>query len=573
MRIVILIFLILCFILINFHRTAIETGSLNKPGNDGIKCDALLKAGFTFHLWADWLSFYRKELPRRNPRRYVRRLLRLLSRMRQTRKKTTSKGRASVDTEMEKVLSELTIEQGWSEKEFSGIQLGDKRLNKRLLKVADKFGEHPLMPINQACKDWKDVKAAYRLFYNEKVKPEKILFPHQKRTQERMKGYSTIFGIQDSTLLNYSHHPETTGLGSIGTSQQGIKGLVMHSTLAITPEKLPLGVLTQSIWAREEGQGAKKDREIEEKESSKWLKALREAAEWIPDGVRFISICDREADIYEYFMESFKLKINFLIRAAQNRALDKEMGKLWDYMEKQEITQVISLEIPAKDKQPKREALISIRFSKVTLRPPNHIKSKRKATLKPVEIWAVLAKEVDPPAHVKEPVEWMLLTDVPVNNGADAIERIQWYTCRWQIETYHKVLKSGCKVEDCRLGTADRLCRYLTVFTIIAWRLFWMTHINRTHPNAPATMVMADHEWKVLYAVIHNTTQLPEQVPTVRQVVRWTAQLGGFLARKGDKEPGVTTIWRGWQRLTDYANLWLIIKTENQQGPSPSTYG
>ena len=272
-------------------------------------------------------------------------------------------------------------------------------------------------------------------------------------------------------------------------------------------------------------------------------------------------------------MECAKVKINFLIRAAQNRVLDREMGKLWDYMETREMSQAIQLKIPARKMQSKRKALIGIRFSKVTLRPPDHIKASRKATLRPINIWAVLAKEIEPPFNVKEPIEWMLLTDVPINNVADACERIQWYTCRWQIETFHKVLKSGCKVEDCRLGTADRLCHYLTLFSIIAWRLFWMTHIARTNPGAPATVVMADHEWKALYVVIHKTTKLPEQVPTVRHVIRWTAQLGGFLARKGDKEPGVTTIWRGWQRLTDYANLWLIVNAENQQIPPPNTYG
>ena len=174
-------------------------------------------------------------------------------------------------------------------------------------------------------------------------------------------------------------------------------------------------------------------------------------------------------------------------------------------------------------------------------------------------------KEVQAPAGV-ESVEWMLLTNVGVRSLEDAIERVSWYRKRMEIEAYHKVLKSGCAVEDCRLGKSERLKPYLTLCSIIAWRLFWMTKINREQPDALCTAVLAEHEWKALYCIIHRTTKLPEKLPTVKEAIRWIGQLGGFLGRKGDKEPGITVIWRGWQRLTDISATWCLFQDEHTCG-------
>lgn len=532
---------------------------------------------YELEIWVDWLKFRIKKGPIINWKKRRRRLLRILSRLRRRLKHIRKRsGKKAALKELKIHMNELSMDPGWAKMELANVHLGDKRLDKRLIQLSDEFGMKPSAPINQACEDWSDTKAAYRLFKNEKVSPSKILRPHQKRVQERMQGYPVVLGIQDTTFLNYTHHPATEGLGPIGTEKQDLSGLVMHSTLVAVPNGLPLGVLTQHIWARDKEQGIakkRKDRPIEEKESFKWIEALRESVPFIPANTQFVSVCDREADIYEYLCEAMDLEIDFLIRAAQNRRVNEEIGPLWTFMESRDIVEYLQLHVPAKKGRREREAIVSVRFSQVTLSPPKRNPAAQKEKLTPIKTWAVLVQEVDPPADVKEPIQWMLLTSLPIRNASEAIRCTQWYSVRWQIEVYHKVLKSGCKVEDCRLGTADRLCRYLTVFSIIAWRLFWMTHISRTNPNAPATMVMADHEWKALYAVIHKTTQMPEQVPTVYQVIRWTAQLGGFLARKNDKEPGITVIWRGWSRLTDYAKLYKIVNPNSLNKSKPSTYG
>jgi hypothetical protein len=456
----------------------------------------------------------------------------------------------------------------WCREEFSSVDLGDKRLNRRLIETAGQMAAHPQAPINQACEDCAATKASYRLFANERATEHKIMKPHQECTQKRMRGHPLVLAVQDTTYIDYTAHPKTKGLGPIGTKKQNLSGFVMHPTLILTPEGLPLGVLVQNMWVRPQDEPEKEKDEtyipIEEKESYKWLANLEKTVELTPEGVQVVSVCDREADIFEFFVRANELKQSILVRSTQNRLLvDNDLRKLWAAAEAAPLAGHLSVQVPAQRGEPERQAQVSVRFCSVTLRPPWRPKQPGQGPLPSVTMYIVLAQEVNPPADAT-PLEWLLLTNVPVYSFEDAMERIKWYRCRWHIEVYFKVLKSGCKVEDCRLQTADRLRCFLAMSIVIAWRLYWLVHINRCCPEAPCIVVLADHEWQALYAKIHRTTLLPKEMPTVRQVVRWIAQLGGFLGRKGDGEPGVTTIWRGWQRLTDISETWLLLNPPNE---------
>lgn len=474
-----------------------------------------------------------------------------------------------MSTDVQLVFDDLDIvaATNWCATELADVNLGDKRLNVRLVDTAAKLAAQPLAPINQACDDWADTKASYRLFRNQKARHDKILLPHQQRTRERMRSYPLVLAVQDTCYLNFTSHPQTKGLGPIGTEEQNLSGLVMHSTLALTPTGLPLGILTKDIWARPTAaepltQAERRQRPIEEKESHKWLQALRQTVTLLPEGVLAVSVCDREADVYELFVAAEHLKTGLLVRATQDRALlTSEEDKLWARVAAAPIAGHLKVQVPAKNGEPQRQALVSVQFRTVTFKPPWRPQRPGTAPLPAITLDAVLVQEVAPPANVT-PLEWLLLTNVPVRTFTEAVERVQWYRCRWHIEVYFKVLKSGCKVEDCRLGTADRLIRYLTLSSIVAWRLYWLTHINRQYPQAPCTVVLMDHEWRALYATIQHTSLPPQQLPTVQQVVHWIAQLGGFLGRKGDGEPGVTAIWRGWQRLHDISATWLLLRKE-----------
>lgn len=518
--------------------------------------------GFIQYAWARWIGLRRITRIRYNPlRKLWKRFRSQITRWQRQLKKND----ASDDDPM-------SVDAGWSKAEFSAIQLGDARLNKRLLHLAETLGARPAAPINQACGDWKAAKAAYRFFDNPKAEWSKILKPHQIQTVQRMGAYPVVLAVQDTTILNYSSHPETAGLGIISTKAQKQRGLAMHSSLALTTNGMNLGLLTLDIWARKNQPSTltKAERQklpIEEKESFKWIKALRLTAALTPDRVTVVTVADRESDIYDFMVEARNLKTSYLIRAAHNRQLqanETTIDALWPYMEKQPVLGELLIHIPQTGQRPARTATVDVRSTAVTVKAPP---SFQKDTPETLDVSAVWLREINPPTGKGvEPVEWMLLTNVKVDSYQDALERINWYAQRWQIEVFHKILKSGCTVEKCRLETAERLICYITLMAIIAWRIHWMTHVSRQQPNTPATFVLADHEWKALYCRIHRTNVLPDNVPTTYEAVRWIAQLGGFLARKNDKEPGVTTIWRGWQRLNDIADMWLIFNTQDSYG-------
>jgi hypothetical protein len=455
----------------------------------------------------------------------------------------------------------------WIASELGNADLGDQRLNKRLVEVAQDLYAQPEAPINQACEDWAAAKAAYRFFENERVSARDIFLPHQAKTIERIARQPLVLHIQDTTYLNYTRHPSTTGLGPIGTSKQPLRGLVMHNTLSITPSGLPLGVLTHTIWARAEqphggGRAGRRKKSIEEKESRKWIDALEESARVLPKGVRDVTICDAESDIFEMFLTARQLHKKILVRACQDRCLLGEEHKLWDFMASQPLTGQYEVDVSAPGPSPARTAVVTVRLAHVALKTPRNTTAEMKRRYPSIDVAAIYVQELDPPPEVEAPLEWMLLTNVATTTFEDAIERIEWYKRRWTIEIFHKVLKSGCHVENVQFDTAQRIERYLALFLVIGYRILWLRDISRVHPDAPCSAVLAPHEWKALYAKIHRSTELPEVLPTARQVVRWIGALGGHLGRKRDGEPGVTAIWRGWQRLTDLAELRLIYYPE-----------
>lgn len=464
-------------------------------------------------------------------------------------------------------------EVGWVAEEFFDIDLEDKRLDRRCQELAEKLGKQPTASINQACEDWADSKAAYRFVDNKKVSAGKLLEPHIKRTVERMKNYPVVLAIQDTTFLNFTSHPKTKDLGEIGAKKQNQRGFGLHSTLVVTPKGQPLGLLDQAILERPVGQPALKPSEvqkqpIEEKESYRWIEAFEKTIKSTPEGVQAVTICDREADIYEMFVTAQEHHASLLVRADDNRRLEDDQVKhLWPKLEQQSIQGELTVHITGNDKRKERDAVVSVRFCTIKLRPPWRPEQKK---LPVVTLQAILVREENPLENLAdlgdhEPIEWMLLTNTSVTNFEEAVQVVEWYCCRWQIEVFHKIIKSGCLVESSLLQTAKRLQNYITLMCVIAWRLQWLTYINRTDPDLPCIYILTTVEWQALYMRIHKTTKFPEKLPSVRQAVRWIAQLGGFLGRKSDGEPGITVIWRGWQRLQDLADTWSVIVNDQPQ--------
>jgi len=473
-------------------------------------------------------------------------------------------------------------ETGWAAEELAEVDLGDKRLNSRLMKICDSFSESPESPINQACADWAETKAAYRFFQNENVDVDEILAAHSRKTAMRARKYGTVLAIQDTSYFVYTSHTKTAGLGKMSIKKgKNIKkiysnGLVVHTCLTVTTEGLPLGLLDQKIFARKLRQDkarTSKGRKphdllpIEEKESYRWLEALMNTKEALGD-TEVVTVCDREADLYDFFSLSNQIGAPVLVRASSNRTVNRksryaEKGvlKLWGYMDQQPESGSFTIEIPSRKKtkhckaREARTATVTVRFAPFRLNPPRNNTRHNREELSDIAMYAVYVREPNPPER-EEPVEWMLLTSLPVRSFDEAYEKVLWYCLRWRIEMYYKVLKSGFRVEACRLGHAKRLTRYLTLMSIVAWRLFMITLMARTDPAIPCTKLLADHEWRVLFLKVNKNKKFPKKTPPIGEVVIWVARLGGFL--EGDGPPGTITLWRGWKRLSDLTEGWNL---------------
>jgi len=450
----------------------------------------------------------------------------------------------------------------WAEAEFEEINLGDPRLNKRLIKIADRLFESPESPINQACPDWAETKGAYRFFQNEGVQEKEILAAHVEKTVGRAKQHKTLLSIQDTCFLNYTSHGETTGLGPIARKMPAgpTLGIIMHTSFAVTTEGLPLGLLDQTLFVRPP-EDKKRKRKREDCESLRWLESLDKTQEVLGDSsVQVVTVCDREGDFYELFQRADQKEAKVLIRARHDRlviSLHSRKDRLWSFMKKLPSQGTLAVEIPARKQKPARTALLEIRYASFKMTPPPHQIRSQKEDLPDLHLNAVFVIEQHPPKR-EEALEWMLITNLAVLGFEDAVEKVRWYCLRWRIEVFHKILKSGLKVEQCRLQTGDRLIRYLTLMSIIGWKIYWMTLIGRSNPEWPCTSFLEDQEWKILYAKFNKTKSYPKTPPTVHEAVRWIARLGGFLARKSDGEPGIITLWRGWKRFSELVAGWNL---------------
>jgi hypothetical protein len=451
----------------------------------------------------------------------------------------------------------------WAENEFGDADLGDVRRTARLVPLASVLGAQPSASLPDAADDPATLQAAYRFFDNDDVRAEAMRASHVRSTTRRMQAVERVLAVQDTTYLDWTDHPHTTGLGPLAAPSQ--QGLLAHTTLALTPERVPLGVLQQQVWARDGDVRRKqnhKQRAISEKESQKWLTSLDSviaARSECPD-THFVSVGDREAAVDDLFLVERPAGVDLLVRAAQDRKADHEERYLWAVMATAPLAATVTIHMGARAGQDAREATLQVRWRQVTLRPPN---SRDREQLPNITVWVVWACETEPPPGV-EAVEWLLLTTMPITSTEDALECLEWYACRWGIAVWHTVLKSGCSLEDKQRESADRLRRCLTLYSVIAWRILYATMLARAVPDGPGTMLLSEDEWQGLYCRIHRVAVAPEQPPPLRQAVRSLAQLGGFQGRKGDGEPGVSVLWQGVQHLVEVTTMYRIMR------PSPT---
>jgi hypothetical protein len=456
----------------------------------------------------------------------------------------------------------------WVIDEFAQAALPDQRLHRRLELLVTAFAQKPSAPIPEACPDWAEAKATYRFLANERIVSGSLRQAHHQATLQRVKEQRVVLAIQDTTALNYSTHPKTKGLGPLGSHSPKVIGLLLHSTLAVTPAGQPLGFIHNAVRARR-GQGlaaSRHKRKLTEKESFKWVESLQACqalAPQCPDTL-LVNVADREGDLYDLFAEALNAaspaQVHLLVRARHNRPLVDTEHTLWQEVDRQPVAATLAVLVGRRGDQPSRVARLNVRFCPVQLQVP-----ARQAG-QPIQLWAVAAEESTPVPKGGTRILWRLLTTLPVTGATAAVEKVQWYAQRWQIEVLHKVLKSGCQIEQRQLETAQRLERVLSVDLVVAWRVLALCKAARQIPDDPVSHWLPQAQWQALCCYAQQRTTPPKTAPGVRQAVRWLAQMGGFLGRKSDGEPGPQTLWRGLRQLEAITDVWqLFHKKERRQ--------
>jgi hypothetical protein len=439
------------------------------------------------------------------------------------------------------------------------MELGDARLTRRLVHIVTCLANLPGGSIPAACMTHASSKGTYRFFSNDAVDPDAIIDGHARSVITQLTPGSTVLLIQDTTEISLTSHPATQGLGTLdGPGQMGIK---MHNVLMATPDGEPLALLREKMWTRPPEEYGKhrqrKQRPAEDKESIRWEETQRHVEAMLPDGVQSVTVADREADIFSLFAQARRPGSELLIRLCHDRRVNGETKRLHETVGAAAVLGEVTVAVPRGPKRKERAAQLLVRAATVEIVPP---RATGRSKLVPVRVQIVLAEEHESPKG-QRPIRWMLLTTMPVAGIDDAIRMITWYKRRWLIERFHFALKDGCKVEELQLEHVDRLKRAIAVYSLVALHILRLRYFSELHPDASCETVLKPDEWKALHVLITKSKRLPAQVPSIREAVGWLARLGGFLARKGDGEPGVKTIWRGMRKLEPAVMMYRALQS------------
>lgn len=461
----------------------------------------------------------------------------------------------------------------WARDEMRSVDLGDKRLNRRVELLLSRLGMRPNLSIPAACKGKAETKAAYACFHNAKTTFDKVLAPHIECTRVRMAEHEVVLLVQDTTE-NDGKRPvqQVKGMGLLDDARPGF---LLHEMQAFTPEGTPLGTAWAEIINRTEGishapaeekRRKRKQTPFAEKESVRWLTALQKAREVAQELPNTCCICvgDSEADIYELFAEPRGDRpVHWLFRACQDRAvLSDERGclraqllatpKLYEAELKIRGRKALTaVETRARRQNRKtRQAEVEIRAKTVTLRPPDRPGEEK---LAPVQVNVVLVREPNPPEG-EAAIEWMLITTLPIDTLEQVRQVVEYYCVRWWIEVFFKVLKSGCRVEERRFEDIERLLPCLAIYLIVAWRTLLVCRLGQECPELDCEAIFEPSEWKAVWVATYKQKP-PTKAPTLRKMVHLIASLGGYIERK-NSEPGPQTVWIGMQRMFDLAWAW-----------------
>jgi hypothetical protein len=455
--------------------------------------------------------------------------------------------------------------QSWIEEELGQAQFDDKRLNDRFLKIATDLADNPSKSIHSASINWAASKAAYRFFDNEDINSQKILKPHYEATRLRCSNYDRIIVAQDTTYIDYSKHSKTKGLGnSFKTHGKEIKGVCQHVGLAMTPKGLPLGLTYNKLWNRKDIKQSSYERDslpLQLKESYRWIECLRKTKELLVNE-EIIVVSDREGDIYEGFEEAYELGVDVVVRCQHDRIVEGDV-KISEVLATSKLKGKHKVIIPSNGSRKRKVLNLELRSEKLELKSkPSDQTTHMNRHRKDLELYVIDASDV------KAEVNWRILTTLPVSSSEDIKEILDIYAKRWNVELYFKSLKTGCNVEDCRMNEASKLVKYLSLMSIIAWRVFWINFVGRESPESCCETTLVESEWKVAWLMVNRDkikkgqvkkSEMPKDPPKLRESIHWIAAIGGFKRRKSDGEPGLISFWRGWRKLQNGVEVYEMF--------------
>ncbi len=450
------------------------------------------------------------------------------------------------------------------DQELRGCDFGDQRLAERFRKLVGQLGDRVGGSIPWACKDWANTKAAYRFLANGCVNESGILSGHFRSTRERVPaGEEPLLVLHDTTEFSF-HRADADGIGLLKrvvgpTDAWGRRrehptcGILMHSSLAVTTAGLPLGVAAIKFWTRSEFKGCNTLKRhvnptrvpIADKESIRWLENLRQSTALLAQPGRCVHIADREGDIFELFSVAQEAKTHFLVRTCVDRLCGDGSRTVAKDMQQAGLRGLHRVWVRTRQGD-MTQAVLELRCLRFLVLPPT---GKRKL-YPPLALTVIHATERGTPAG-RERIDWKLLTDLPVQSRRDLVEKLDWYAMRWKIETFHKILKSGCRAEAAKLRTAERLANLIAIFCLLSWRIFWTTMANRTAPDSSPLVAFTPLEIRLLDVLVKDKPGPRRAKPSLSKYITKLARLGGYLARAGDSPPGNQIIWRGLARLTD----------------------
>lgn len=441
-------------------------------------------------------------------------------------------------------------------KDFPYINFGDVRRDERFITILNNVTLQPGASIPKQNRSWYDTKATYEFFKNEQVSLEALKDTMMLYGAQQVWDNTELLIIQDISNISYNDL-EAEGLGYLDNKEG--RGILCYSSIAVTPQGLPLALLYQHTWVRplEELGKSKKRKQLpfEDKESYYWYEGMTEVNNLLGEKPRKIHIGDRGADVYELFFHAFECNTDLLIRARHNRKLC-DGSDLWDSVAGLAVAATVTLEIPDATGKKKCTVKAEVRYHDVEiLRPSNNKDSCESVVLTAIEI-----KEISSKGKKQEDlINWQLLTTLEANSVTDVLKYVKWYTYRWLIERFHYILKSGTKIEELQLKQGERLQKAISVYSMGAFRIMQMVYQSRHDPQVNCEVVFTKAQWVTLYMLIHRDNQIPKHPPSLQQAVMWIGRLGGHLGRKSDGPPGLKTVWRGYLQLCDAASVYELM--------------